>query len=112
VTGCDEVYEILGGTEIWIDLGEVLSPVAVVAFWGVEDDGGDPDGVEAHAGDVVEVVDDALEAASAVVGEIGAGLSGAVGEGEAIGEELVDGSRGPLSFGGALGVGYESEEEE
>ena len=62
----------------------------------VLDDGGDPDGSEAHALDVVELVDDALPGATTVVSEVAGCRGAAVGAGEAVGEDLVDGLATPL----------------
>ena len=56
-------------------------------------DGRDPDGVEAHALDVVEMADGALIGSSAVYSVAGVARCGgaAIGSGEAVSQYLVDG---------------------
>ena len=53
----------------------------------VLDDGGDPDGSEAHALDVVELVDDALPGATTVVSEVARCRGAAIGAGVDDGSE-------------------------
>ena len=72
--------------------------------------GRDPDGIEAHVLDVVEVVLDSFEGAAAVdaVGGVAGGGGAAIWAREAVGEDLVDASAGPLGAGcceGCLGEG-------
>jgi len=62
-----QLVQACGSAEVLLDLELVLRPVAVVTAGNVVDDGRDPDGIEAHACDVVQPVHDAFECAAAVV---------------------------------------------
>jgi hypothetical protein len=102
VSSRDERLEVISSAEVGVDLIPVAGPVAVVSGVEVVDDGADPDGVESHAFDVVKVVLEAVESATAVVTEVSAAtISGAVLS-VAIGEDLIDGSLFPS--GGVAGV--------
>lgn len=81
----DEVFEILGCTEVRVDLVPVLCPVSVVSIWRVQDYWRDPDGIEAHAGDVAEVVLDSFPVSTAVGAKVIAACSVAVCLGKSIG---------------------------
>ena len=72
--------------------------------------GRDPDGIEAHVLDVVEVVLDSFKGAAAVdaVGGVAGGGGAAICACEAVGEDLVDAAACPLGAGcceGCLGEG-------
>jgi len=83
----------------------------VIAAGSVENDWRNPDSVEAHAGNVVEVVDNTLESTTTVVSEIGAGTRVAVSLGESVGKELVDGTGTPFILGVGEDGGGEGEKE-
>lgn len=93
VADLDELLEFFSSTEVLVDLVQVA---------------GDPDSIEAHVLDVVEVVLDALEGAAAVVAEVVAGSGRAVGSGESVGDDLIDRAGSP--FFGCSGMGSEDEE--
>ena len=101
VGSVDEVLEVLLGSKVGVDLLPVSGPVAVVSSIKVVNDGGDPNGVEAHALNVVKVVLDSLPGASAIVAEVATTLGASVRSGESVGEDLVD--RSLLPVGGAGG---------
>ena len=65
--------------------------VPMVTLGSVLRDGRDPDGVEAHVLDVVEVVFDAFPGSAAVFfgPDVAGGCGGVVGASEAVGEDLV-----------------------
>jgi hypothetical protein len=75
----------------------------MVTFRVVDRDRGDPDCIETHAGDVVKVVDDALEGTSTIVGKVLAWSGGTVGLSETIGQDLVNGLASPLCRSGCEG---------
>lgn len=67
MAGIHQINKIALAAEVIVQLVKVSTPVAVVASVSVVDDGRNPDGVEAHSLDIVEVVDDSSVASSAVV---------------------------------------------
>lgn len=69
----------------------------------VVNDGRNPDGIEAHSLDVVEVVFDPFESSPTVVAQVAAGRLGFIITSESISEELVDRSLLPFLFVGAEG---------
>ena len=71
----DECLEIVLRAEVGVQLLPVSSPIAVVAFVEVIHHGRNPDGVEAHTLNVVQVVHDTLVGASTVVGQVATGPS-------------------------------------
>jgi len=97
VCGVNHIFEVLLGAEVLVNLLPVAGPVAVVAGLDVIDDGADPDGVEAHAGDVVEVVLNSFPGSAAVVAEVTTSIVASVVLGESIGEELVNSTLLPSS---------------
>ena len=123
VAGIDEILEVLEGAHHGIDMEEVrgvihvVGRVAEVLALGVHLDAGDPDGVDAHAGEVIEIVEETLPVAAVVVvavlreGFSGLGPCGAVDAhgarrvvggvaiGKAVGEELVDINVAPIRGG-------------
>ena len=107
VMGClDEGFEVVLRTEVLIDFLPVGGPVAVVAWLFVLHDRGDPNGVEAHASDIVKVLDHALVVTTAVVAEISAGVGASVTSGKSIRKDLVDGPLFPgssITGGGSCG---------
>lgn len=74
VAGTHKAHEVLLCPEVVVEFVEVSAPVAVVAPVVVVDDGGDPDGIEAHLDDVVEVGGESLVASPAVVSWMGQSL--------------------------------------
>jgi len=56
----DEVLQVVGTTEVGVDLLPVASPVSVITIVKIVDDRRDPDGIEAHTLNVVQVVDETL----------------------------------------------------
>lgn len=90
---------------------EVLGPVAVIPVLGVGDHGADPNGVETHPLDVVEVALDTLPGTSAVLFEVAGGLA-PVTRGETVGEDLVDGAGLPFLHAGAKSGGAEESKSE
>ena len=86
-----------------VDLLPVGGPITVVAGLDVVNNGGDPDGVETHSFDVVQVVFDTLEGTAAVLAQVSTGLGAGMVLREPISEELVDRSLLPLLGGASLG---------
>lgn len=96
VTGSYEVLEVLFRAKVVVQLVQISAPVSVVASISVVDNGGDPDGVKAHALNVIEVVDDALVTTSTVISEISAIILLAIIAGESVCKELINGPSLPL----------------
>jgi len=99
----DEFFKFLSGAKLFIDLIEVADPVAVVSSFSVSYDWGDPDSIEAHILNVVQVVLDALESSSTVVTEVVAWSGATVSSGESVSDDLINGARSP--FFSCLGEG-------
>jgi len=66
----DEFDEFFRSTKVLVDLIEVAGPVSVISTRGVGNDWRDPDSVESHTLNVVQVVQDTLESSTAVVEEV------------------------------------------
>jgi len=66
----NQLDEFFRSTEVLVDLIEVAGPISVVATGSVGDDWRDPDSVESHTLNVVQIVQDALESTTAVVEEV------------------------------------------
>jgi len=98
----DEFLEFFSSTEVLVDLIEIAGPVSVVTVGSVGDNRGDPNGIEAHTLDVVEIVLDSLEGTSTVVTEIVARSSRTVSLGESVSDDLVDRAGSP--FFSSLGL--------
>jgi hypothetical protein len=92
-----QILEVLCGPEVGVDAVPVLGPVSVITAWGVRDDWGDPDGIEARPGDVVKVVLDTLEPTATVVAEISAAASIPIGTRKPISKQLIDRTLLPVS---------------
>jgi hypothetical protein len=103
VGGGNEGLEVVGGSEVLVDGVPVAGPVAVVSGVEVVNNGADPDGVESHTLDVVQVVLNTLEGSTAVVAEVTAGAIVLAILSKAISEELVNGALLPGS--GVASVG-------
>ena len=84
--------------EFGVNLVPVAGPVAVVASFKVVDNWGDPDSSETHVFDVVEVLGDSFEGASAVVAQVVAVGVVSVASAETVGEDLVNGAAFPGFF--------------
>jgi hypothetical protein len=97
VCGGNQVLEVLSWTKVAVGLVPVAGPVSVVATITVIDGRWDPNSIEAHALNVVQLTFEALESATAVVGKVVAGRSWAISAGETIGKDLVNGSLFPGS---------------
>lgn len=96
----DEVLKIIIGTEVIVGLLPIGGPVSVITITVVVNDWGDPDGVEAHTLNVIEVVGDTVPGSSTVVGEISASsVVLTVALGKSIGKDLVDSSLFPVISG-------------
>ena len=68
VMGClDEGFEVVFRAEMLIDILPVGGPVAVVAWLFILNDGRDPNGVKAHASDIVKVLDHTLVVTATVI---------------------------------------------
>lgn len=97
VSSFDEVLEILVRTEMIVGLLPIGSPVSVISITIVVNNWGDPDGVETHTLDVIEVVGDTVPGSTTVVGEIGtSSVVLTVALGKSIGKYLIDGSGFPV----------------
>lgn len=82
-------FQVLLGSKMRVYLKYVLGPVTMVTSLGVLNYRGDPNRVDAQAGDVVEVLLDAFKRSTAVVPQIGALLGWKFPRGsKAICEEL------------------------
>lgn len=89
--GCtDECFELISSAEVRVDSVPVTSPVAVVSIGRVIDNRADPNCVKTHASNVVQLVLEALEGTTTVVGETSASVGAAVGSCETVGQNLVD----------------------
>jgi hypothetical protein len=97
-------FEVLFTAEVLVELIDIPPPIPMVTTIVVINNRRDPDRIEAHTLDIVEVVDDAAVGAAAVVAEVAAAVAPG-GAGEAIGEELVDGAGFPLVGGFCVGGG-------
>jgi hypothetical protein len=93
----NQLLEVVLCAEVAVDLVPVTGPVSVVATIAVVNGRWDPNSVEAHTLDVVQLTFEALESATAVVGKVCAGVSWAISAGETIGEDLVNGALFPCS---------------
>ena len=96
VASVDETLEVILRTESIVDLVPVTGPVSVVSLVEVVDDWSNPDGVEAHSLDVIEMVLETFPGSTAVVAEVGASTVVGVFLGESVGEDLVDSSLLPV----------------
>jgi hypothetical protein len=97
VSSFDEVLKILIRTEMIVGLLPIGSPVTVISITVVVNDWGNPDGVETHTLDVIEVVGNTVPGTTAVVGEIGtSSVVLTVALGKSIGKYLIDGSLFPV----------------
>lgn len=67
VAGVDEILEIFLWSEVIVELIEISAPIAMVAAVPIVDNGGDPDGIEAHTLYVVQIVSDSSISSTAVV---------------------------------------------
>ena len=66
--GClDESFEVVFRAKVLIDVLPVGGPVAVVAWFFILNDGRDPNGVKAHASDIVKVLDHTLVVTTTVI---------------------------------------------
>ena len=91
VESLDEILEVVFGAEVLVKLVQVRGPVAMVAQCCVFDNRGDPDCVESHSLDVVQLALNSFECSSAVALEVCARGCGAVCPVESVGDDLVDG---------------------
>ena len=66
VSGLYEILQVIRGAEVGVGFLPVCGPVSMVAAVDVVDNRRDPDGVETHALNVVQIVDHALVVTSAV----------------------------------------------
>ena len=83
-------------------MGRVSLCYRPVAAVGVLGHGRDPNRVRPNnVLDVVEIIENAPEAAAAVVSDIATGRGIVVGTREAVGEELIDRAGGPVKGGGS-----------
>ena len=96
VGSLDELLEVVLRTEVGVEVLPVTGPVSVVATIGVVHNWGDPDGIESHSLDVVELLDHTLVVSTTVVAEVGAGAGVAITAGEPISEDLVNRALFPL----------------
>ncbi len=96
VTGRNEIFEILLGSKVIVQLVKISTPVTMVTSIAIVDDWGDPDCIKAHTLNVVKVVDDTSVATAAVVAQISAVVLLAIISGESISEELINGPSLPL----------------
>mmetsp|Transcript_20292 Transcript_20292/g.71761 ORF Transcript_20292/g.71761 Transcript_20292/m.71761 type:complete len:438 (+) Transcript_20292:258-1571(+) len=87
--------QVVSGAHVRVHLGEVALPVAVVAARRVVDDRRDPDGIEAHAGDVGHLLRKSLPRAAAVVAQVTVPARRIV---EAVRDHLVDGALRPFCW--------------
>jgi len=67
-----QCFEVILGSEVMVHFFPVSGPVAVVSTVVVFNDGGDPNSVEAHSFDVVQLVCHSLPCAAAVSTEVAA----------------------------------------
>lgn len=86
----NQVVEVVLRAEVFVDLLPVAGPVAVVTRVQVVNDWRDPDSIETHTLNVIEVVGDSLESTTAVVRQIVAGTTTSIILSKTIGEHLVD----------------------
>lgn len=86
----NEVLKVLSGPEVAVGFVPVTGPVAVVAAVGVVDGWGDPDGIKAHPGDIVQMVLHAFESTTAVVRQTSASTGATVSPCESVGKDLVN----------------------
>lgn len=106
-----ESLQIVLGAKVGVDTVKILLPVTMVSLavrgvaLDVLGDGRDPDGVEAHALDVVQPVDDARPGPAAILPVccVARGGRAAVRSGEAISQELVDAAASPFCWAGGEG---------
>jgi len=68
--GVVQVDKVIKSTKVFIDSSDILGPVAMIALVSVLNNRTDPDSIEAHALDVVELVYDTLEHATAISGKV------------------------------------------
>jgi hypothetical protein len=66
VTGINQIDEIFFGAEVVVEFVNVSGPISVISSVAVVDDRGNPDGIEAHAVDIVQIVDDSSIASTAI----------------------------------------------
>ena len=86
----NELDEFFRSTEVLVDLIEVAGPVSVISTRSVGDDWGDPDSVESHTLNVVQVVQDTLESSTTVVEEVIAWLRVTISFGKSVSDDLID----------------------
>lgn len=92
VTSVDKRLETISTTEFGVDFSHVLSSVTVECVGIVIRDRRNPDSIEAHTKDVVEIVFNTLEVTTTIVGlsvQVTIRL-GSITKGESIGDDLVD----------------------
>ena len=97
VSGIDKSLQVISGTEVCVNTIPVSGPVAVIATIEVIDNWGDPDSIEAHTLDVIQVVDHALIVTTTVVGKGTTSVSVTITSTESIGKNLIDGALFPGS---------------
>lgn len=96
VTSLHKVGEILSRTEVVVELFPVSSPVSMVASVHVLDNWTDPNSIEAHSCDVVQVVLDSLVSSTAVVSQVIARTASAAALRESISKDLIHTSLFPI----------------
>lgn len=103
VGGVDESLEVALRAEVRVYSLPIASPVSMVSAINVVDDWRDPNSVEAHALNVIEMGDHALVVTTTVTREIAARASAAITAGESISEDLVDRTLFPACSVASLG---------
>jgi hypothetical protein len=96
VAGLDKALEVIGRSEVVVGLGPVSTPVAMISWLLVIDNWRDPDGIESHTLDVIEMVDHSLVGTSTVLREVSASTRSVVVLSESIGQDLINSSLLPL----------------
>lgn len=92
MTSRDERLEMFFTTEERVNLGHVLSSIAMIVIGVVIRDGGDPNGIETQILDVVQIILDSLEVTTAVV-RLGiqiASRSSTASKSESVSDDLID----------------------
>ena len=67
VAGVHKIDEIFFAAEVVVEFVKISAPIAVVASVAIVDNRGDPDGIEAHSSNVVQIVDDSSISSSTIV---------------------------------------------
>jgi len=97
VSSFHEVLEIIVRAEVIVGLLPIGGPVSVISITVVVNNWRDPDGVETHTLDVIEVLGNTVPGSSAVVGEIGtSSVVLTVALGKSISKHLINSSLFPL----------------